>query len=266
MVMDAGDIEVYSGEVQRSCAAIEEAVAIRRDARRGSGDPRRRSHHHLAGRHRSVPSPRRRPRVGHSLRRARRHRQHHLRFALRPRPADAAADRVRCRAGDRFLQLGLRGYWPEPETLDWMADQGMNSFHMSEIVARGLDAVLDQAFHIALDECHAVFLSVDVDVCDPGHAPGTGTPEPGGTDVPAAARRGVAHLLRAAGRGRRRGRGVTALRPCRDHRDARQSRRAGSAVRHGTAQEGCRDGSDGPWDRATPLLKGRGTGSSGESR
>ena len=25
-----------------------------------------------------------------------------------------------------------------------------------------------------------VFLSVDVDVCDPGHAPGTGTPEPGG--------------------------------------------------------------------------------------
>ena len=30
------------------------------------------------------------------------------------------------------------------------------------------------------DECSGVFLSVDVDVCDPGHAPGTGTPEPGG--------------------------------------------------------------------------------------
>jgi guanidinobutyrase len=27
--------------------------------------------------------------------------------------------------GDRFLQIGLRGYWPEPETLDWMRDQGM---------------------------------------------------------------------------------------------------------------------------------------------
>jgi agmatinase len=25
-----------------------------------------------------------------------------------------------------------------------------------------------------------VFLSVDIDVCDPAHAPGTGTPEPGG--------------------------------------------------------------------------------------
>ena len=25
--------------------------------------------------------------------------------------------------GDRFLQIGLRGYWPEPETLAWMAGQ-----------------------------------------------------------------------------------------------------------------------------------------------
>ena len=84
-----------------------------------------------------------------------------------------------CR-GDRFLQIGLRGYWPEDETLQWMADQGMRSFEMSEIGARGLDAVLDEAFDIATDDCDAVFLSVDVDVVDPGSAPGTGTPEPGG--------------------------------------------------------------------------------------
>ncbi len=84
-----------------------------------------------------------------------------------------------CR-GDRFIQIGLRGYWPEPETLEWMAGQSMRSFEMSEIVARGLDAVLDEALGIATDDCDAVFLSVDVDVVDPGHAPGTGTPEPGG--------------------------------------------------------------------------------------
>lgn len=84
-----------------------------------------------------------------------------------------------CR-GDRFIQIGLRGYWPEPETLGWMADQEMNSFEMGEIVERGLDAVLDDAFSIALDGCDGVFLSVDVDVVDPGLAPGTGTPEPGG--------------------------------------------------------------------------------------
>ncbi len=82
--------------------------------------------------------------------------------------------------GDRFLQLGLRGYWPEPETLAWMAEQGMRSFEMTEIVDRGLDACLDEAFEIATDGCDAVFLSVDVDVVDPGSAPGTGTPEPGG--------------------------------------------------------------------------------------
>ena len=84
-----------------------------------------------------------------------------------------------CR-GNRFLQIGLRGYWPEPATLAWMAAQGMRSFEMSEVVSRGLDAVLDEAFTIALDDCDAVFLSVDVDVVDPGSAPGTGTPEPGG--------------------------------------------------------------------------------------
>ncbi len=61
-----------------------------------------------------------------------------------------------------------------------MAEQRMRSFEMTEIVARGLDECLSDAFEIAMDDCEGVFLSVDVDVCDPGHAPGTGTPEPGG--------------------------------------------------------------------------------------
>jgi agmatinase len=82
--------------------------------------------------------------------------------------------------GDRFLQMGLRGYWPGPETLAWMAEQGMRSYEMTEIGARGLSECLTEAFGIAMDSCDGVFLSVDIDVCDPGHAPGTGTPEPGG--------------------------------------------------------------------------------------
>jgi agmatinase len=82
--------------------------------------------------------------------------------------------------GDRFLQIGLRGYWPEPETLAWMAEQRMRSYEMTEIVARGLPECLSEAFAIATDDCDGVFISVDIDVCDPGHAPGTGTPEPGG--------------------------------------------------------------------------------------
>lgn len=82
--------------------------------------------------------------------------------------------------GDRFLQIGLRGYWPDPDTLAWMAGQGMRSFEMTEIETRGLAACLTEAFAIATDDCDAVFLSVDIDVVDPGFAPGTGTPEPGG--------------------------------------------------------------------------------------
>lgn len=82
--------------------------------------------------------------------------------------------------GDRFVQIGLRGYWPGPETLAWMAEQRMRSMEMTEVVTRGLDACLDEALELALDDCDAVFLSVDVDVVDPGLAPGTGTPEPGG--------------------------------------------------------------------------------------
>lgn len=82
--------------------------------------------------------------------------------------------------GDRFLQIGLRGYWPPPDILDWMAEQRMRSYEMTEIVERGLDDVLTEALEISMDECDGVFLSVDIDVADPGHAPGTGTPEPGG--------------------------------------------------------------------------------------
>ena len=82
--------------------------------------------------------------------------------------------------GDRFLQIGLRGYWPEPETLSWMAGENMRSYEMTEIGHRGLQTCLSEAFTIATDGCDGVYLSVDIDVVDPGSAPGTGTPEPGG--------------------------------------------------------------------------------------
>ncbi len=61
-----------------------------------------------------------------------------------------------------------------------MARQNMRSYEMTEIVERGLTECLTEAFAIATDDCDGVFLSVDIDVCDPAHAPGTGTPEPGG--------------------------------------------------------------------------------------
>ena len=56
----------------------------------------------------------------------------------------------------------------------------MRWHRMSEIESRGFDAVLTDAIDEALEGPEHVYLSVDIDVIDPGHAPGTGTPEPGG--------------------------------------------------------------------------------------
>ncbi len=82
--------------------------------------------------------------------------------------------------GHRFVQIGLRGYWPDPETVAWMHQQQMRFFTMVEIEERGMGDVVDEAVALAADGAGGVFISVDIDVVDPGMAPGTGTPEPGG--------------------------------------------------------------------------------------
>ena len=82
--------------------------------------------------------------------------------------------------GRNFVQVGLRGYWPDKETFAWMESQGMSWHTIVEIEERGLDAVVADAIAEALDGPERVYLSVDIDVVDPGMAPGTGTPEPGG--------------------------------------------------------------------------------------
>ncbi len=82
--------------------------------------------------------------------------------------------------GKNFVQIGLRGYWPGEETFDWMKAQGMRWHLMDEIWERGIKAVIADALTEALDGADALYVSVDIDVLDPGFAPGTGTPEPGG--------------------------------------------------------------------------------------
>jgi arginase family enzyme len=82
--------------------------------------------------------------------------------------------------GRNFVQVGLRGYWPPRDVQEWMADQGMRWHLMREIEEHGAEAVFDDAIAEALDGPDLVYLSVDIDVLDPGMAPGTGTPEPGG--------------------------------------------------------------------------------------
>ncbi|MEU7879532.1 agmatinase [Microbispora bryophytorum] len=179
-VLDAGDVETYAGDIEGSLRAIEDAVA--RIAASGAipvvlggdhtialPDATGVARHHGFGRismvHFDAHADTGDIEFGH------------LHGHGQPMRRLIESGAVR---GDRFLQIGLRGYWPGPEILGWMAGQRMRSYEMTEIVARGLDECLTEAYAIALDDCDGVYLSVDVDVCDPGHAPGTGTPEPGG--------------------------------------------------------------------------------------
>jgi len=82
--------------------------------------------------------------------------------------------------GTHFVQVGLRGYWPPQDTFEWMLEQGMRWHTMQEIWDRGFQEVMADAVAEALDAADHLYVSVDVDVLDPAHAPGTGTPEPGG--------------------------------------------------------------------------------------
>ncbi|GII56458.1 agmatinase [Planotetraspora thailandica] len=179
-VLDAGDVETYAGDIEGSLRAIEEAVArisasgavpfvLGGDHTIALPDATGVARHHGFGRismvHFDAHADTGDVEFGHL----------HGHGQPMRRLIESGAIR-----GDRFLQIGLRGYWPGPEILDWMAGQSMRSYEMTEVVTRGLDTCLTEAYGIALDDCDGVYLSVDVDVCDPGHAPGTGTPEPGG--------------------------------------------------------------------------------------
>ncbi len=78
----------------------------------------------------------------------------------------------------RYVQIGLRGYWPGAEEFGWQQEKGIVSHFMHDVRKRGIDAVVADAIAHVGDG--PVFLSVDIDVLDPAYAPGTGTPEPGG--------------------------------------------------------------------------------------
>ena len=78
----------------------------------------------------------------------------------------------------RYVQIGLRGYWPGQAEFDWQAERGITSFFMHDVRDLGIEEVVRRTLETVGGG--AVFLTVDIDVLDPAFAPGTGTPEPGG--------------------------------------------------------------------------------------
>jgi agmatinase len=78
----------------------------------------------------------------------------------------------------RYVQIGLRGYWPGPQEFGWQEQLGITSFFMHDVRRLGIEAVIEQTLEVVGQG--PTYLTVDVDVLDPAFAPGTGTPEPGG--------------------------------------------------------------------------------------
>jgi agmatinase len=78
----------------------------------------------------------------------------------------------------RYVQIGLRGYWPGEKEFAWQRERGITSLFMHDVRELGIRAVVERALAVVGDG--PSFLTVDVDVLDPAFAPGTGTPEPGG--------------------------------------------------------------------------------------
>ncbi len=133
---------------------------------------------------------------------------------------------------DHSLHMGIRGPLYGPADLPESGDLGFATVHCAEMDEIGVSGAVERMLERLGDR--PVYVSVDIDVLDPAHAPGTGTPEAGGLTLARAAR----HPARARGTHRRVGRhrrGRTGLRPRRDHRDRRRARRLRAAVGAGDA-------------------------------
>ena len=82
--------------------------------------------------------------------------------------------------GKNFVQVGMRGWVPTNDDMEWMRSHEIKTHYMAEIERDGMDKVMERAIAEASDGAEFLFISFDIDTLDPAYAPGTGTPEPGG--------------------------------------------------------------------------------------
>jgi agmatinase len=82
--------------------------------------------------------------------------------------------------GKNFIQVGLRGYYPNAESFEWMRTQEFRYHTMAEVEKRGWLDVMEDIIKEANDGPEYLFISFDIDVMDPAYMPATGTPEPNG--------------------------------------------------------------------------------------
>jgi agmatinase len=80
--------------------------------------------------------------------------------------------------GSHMIQVGIRGHNPQPDSLDWARERGITVVSTADVMKQGMAAVMEQVLTVAAGR--PLYVSCDIDVCDPAFAPGTGTPAPGG--------------------------------------------------------------------------------------
>jgi arginase family enzyme len=57
-------------------------------------------------------------------------------------------------------------------------ERGTTVLTIGDVERLGIERAAEAALEIASRDTEAIFLSLDIDVVDPAHAPGTGTPSP----------------------------------------------------------------------------------------
>ena len=76
---------------------------------------------------------------------------------------------------DASMHVGIRGPLYSRDDLARDAELGFKVVHCDELQEHGVDHVVKRIRDRVGD--HPLYLSIDIDVLDPAHAPGTGTPE-----------------------------------------------------------------------------------------
>jgi agmatinase len=79
-----------------------------------------------------------------------------------------------------LVQIGIGGWIGNHSGVQVAEQIDTTVITMFDVENLGIRRAMDIALEIAWKDADAVYLSFDIDVVDPGYAPGTGTPEPGG--------------------------------------------------------------------------------------
>jgi agmatinase len=79
-----------------------------------------------------------------------------------------------------LVQVGIGGWYGSRQGLAVARERRSTVLTIGDIERVGIDRAAEIALEIASEGATKIFLSLDIDVVDPGFAPGTGSPEPGG--------------------------------------------------------------------------------------